>query len=393
MSIWAITAAAAMALWSCKEENVPQGDPDVGTQDVVSGDAGDASGVGGDAADGAAEAGTDTTSAPGELSIDPGELLYRGVAKDESETRQINLRNIGDSEIVVTELTVDEDDPAGADDGEFEVATESGDAFPLAIKPDIAETVEVTYNPTDYAVDKATLTATTRSSEVDDVEVPIRTILAHPDLRGPELVRFGTVEEGDEKRRQILVHNRGTEELVIDGVRVEREDNFSVEFPRESPTVRLDEGESFMFEVLFEAPDSDKRTGEVVIESNDPDQMSYRIDVSANRPKPCLAISTDAIDFGSIGAGEGTQELGILNCNLDRSLTVESVGFLTDGGGAFSLENPPTFPTTIQAAQETRLTVVADLDEERERYGTLVIRSDDTDRNPLLIEVRANVGE
>jgi hypothetical protein len=83
-----------------------------------------------------------------------------------------------------------------------------------------------------------------------------------------------------------------------------------------------------------------------------------------------------------------------LNCSNDRTLTVQSVAFSTDGGGAFTIESAsgdetPSFPMDVAPSQTLDLQVVARMSEPREARGTLVIRTNDEARNPLLISVKA----
>lgn len=374
---------------------------DAGTDTGVTGDAGpgdtgdtalDTGDATAETADGSADT-ADTTPRPGRLVLEPDELVFRDVAKGETATQTIDVRNIGGREVTVETIEVEEHERADIADGEFETRLTGGGEFPSTIGANVVETVEVTYAPTDYKADRATLTASTGGSEVADAEAAIQTVMAHPDVSGPDSIRFGTVPKGETRRREIIVYNRGTKRLAISNVEATGDEHVTVEFPRRSPTIRLDEGERFLFELVFSAPDTDKRLAQVQIESNDPDQMPYRIDVTANRPEPCMTASTEAIDFGAIGAGEGTEEFGILNCNRERNLTIDAISMLTDGSGAFVLEQAPSFPTTVQPGQEIRMRVAADLEEARETYGNIVVRSDDPEKSPLLIEVRANVGQ
>ena len=229
----------------------------------------------------------------------------------------------------------------------------------------------------------------TRGSQTDDVEVPIETVNASADLDAPELVRFGSTPKGDSSTRTIVVYNRGVQDLELKGVQVKDDANFSTSFGPRKPPVSLSRGDNYDFDVVFSAPDESKRTARLILETDDPDDMNYEVRMTANRPEPCIELEKRAVDFGEMTSSETTTKLGILNCNLTRGLTVESVSFTTDGNGAFSLVDPPTFPLELSGAQEQKLTIKATLEEKRQARGLLRVESNDTEKSPVLIDVIA----
>jgi hypothetical protein len=337
----------------------------------------------------------------GELSAEPGQLQFEGVANGESESQTVSLRNVGEGEIVIESLTLEEDEPGTADE---ELSLQGvPEEPPFAIEPGTFDSFEIVYEPTDFRADRGTLTVETRSDEVEGAEVSIATVLAEPDLRAPELVRFGTVPQGETKTRQISIYNRGIQPLEIEDVAYfdddgESDPDFSIDYRGSGPRLSLQRGESLTVELSYQASDTQLRRGRLEVTSNDPDDDPYNVDITANRSDPCIAVTDESLDFDELGAGSETRELGILNCNTERDLTVESAEFVTDGDGAFSLVDPPEFPVTVEPATfgndaEQTLTVQADLDEERQAVGNLEIRSDDPKNSSILVEIRANVGQ
>ncbi len=407
----AVLVAGTLAFAGCKADGPgpkPQdasgaGGGEVGEQpDATAGSDARETGV----EDAGSDVGEDVDVGVGELSVDPGQLEFRGLPHGDRDAKPISLRNVGGRELVVESLEVEEDEQTGLDE---EVSLEGlEEQPPFAIEGGTHENVEVVYEPTDYAADRGTLTVTTESDAVDDVEVPFTTVLAEPDLRGPEYVRFGQVEAGGDETRQVVLYNRGLQDLMIEDVTYreggEADPDFSFNFEaRGEPPVTLGEGDAYFFDLEF-APSSDAdpmptRVGDLQIEWNDPAEESpHEITVTANRDQPCLQVSigdgaSDSLDFGSIGTETATEEIELLSCSLERDLTIESVDFIADGNGAFSLEDPPELPMTFTGGESLNLEVVADLDEDRAAYGNLSIRSNDEENNPVLIELRANVGE
>jgi len=347
------------------------------------------------------DASEDVAPVYGELSVEPGQLQFEGVANGESASKSVSLRNVGEGDVVIESLTLEEQEPGNADT-EFSMEGLSEEP-PFTIESGTFGSFDILYEPTDYRADQATLTVETRSDEVDEADVSIAAVLAEPDLRAPGLVRFGTVPQGETKTEAISVYNRGIQPLEIEEVAYydqdgESDPDFSIEYVGSGPRVSLEQGESLTVELSYEASDTDLQRGRLEVTSNDPDEGTYNVDITANRAEPCMAVTEESIDFGDVGTDSATEDIGILNCNTDRALNVESAEFVTDGGGAFSLVESPKFPVAVEPATfdnnaEVTLTVQADLDEARQAVGNLEIRSDDPENSPLLIELRANVGQ
>jgi hypothetical protein len=396
----AVLAAAALAV-GCKADGPGpnSGDDDETVQDTgsemvdVAPDTAEPEDTGVDATE-------DVAPVYGELSVEPGQLQFEGVANGESASKTVSLRNVGDGEVVIESVTLEEDEPGTADE---ELSIEGmPEEPPFAIEPGTFDSIEILYEPTDYRVDRGTLTVETRSDEVEGAEVSIATVLAEPDLRAPDLVRFGTVPQGETATREISIYNRGIQPLEIEDVAYfdqdgESDPDFSVGYRGSGPRLSLERGESLTVLLDYEASDTQLRRGRLEVTSNDP-EGTYNVDITANRAEPCIAVTDESLDFDELGAGSETKDIGILNCNTERDLTVESAEFVTDGGGAFSLVDAPEFPVTVEPATfgsdaEQTLTVQADLDEERQAVGNLEIRSDDPNNSPILVEIRANVGQ
>lgn len=377
----AAIASAVLVVSACKAtDDVPEKKRDASTLvDAAMDDSADDSS--GDTDNREADAG------PPKLSVSPLQIRFENVKKGDTKTIDVALRNVGGSDIEINAARVSESDvPAG---DELTVA-DTSTSPPFTIPPDVYKSMTVKYAPNDYAADRGTLRIELGGSQLEDIEIPIETVSAHPTLDATDLVRFGTVDKGKTKKRQIVVYNRGFQDLIIQKLEFKDDSNFSFDFPNGNPLPKtLGKGDSLYFDLTFSAPDTMTRRGRVVVQSNDPDDMNYEIYVTANRPKPCIQVHAQQLDFGKIGASEKTKKLRMLNCNRTRSLKVTALDLSADGNGAFTLKDKPSLPFDIGPATEKAVTIAAKLDKARKATGILTVKSDDSENSPILVDLRA----
>jgi hypothetical protein len=346
-----------------------------------------------DAADTTVDTGSDADVAPEgpKVAIEPKELSFEDVEKGKSKTAELVVRNDGDQPATLQQLELKEVGRA-SDGDEFSLADETPE-LPVEIPPKVFKTVTVAYKPTDFETDRGQLTLRFREPGVEARTVPITTVNAYPDIEGPDILRVGGVDQGSEKRRRVVLYNRGIQPLRIEAVDFNGDDGFSVAFPRKQLPVSIERNDPFEFELVFQAPDTDIARGQLAVDSNDPDQDPFEITVTANRPRPCIQLQRTAIDFGEVGDGKKTEELKMLNCSRTRTLEVTDIGFSADGNGAFSLAGDPELPLQIDPAEEGSVSLEASIERKRTATGLLVLRSNDTEQSPIFVDLRATRSE
>lgn len=338
---------------------------------------------------------TDTGQADGPPVVEANtkQLLYEDVSKDAEKTIEVNVRNVGDEAAFVEDVLLSETgERQGPERDEFVLGDGTPDR-PFRLPTSVSKTIEVTYKPADFATDQGKLTIQLRHDQ-DDIVIPIRTINAHADIEAPRRLRIGNVAQGESGDALVNLYNRGLTQLTVREMSLSKDDHFSLRFQGgagEPFPVSLERGESLDFWVEYSAPDGDERRTTVTVKSDDPDDEEYNINVAANVPGPCLALQTTDLDFGTLSAESEVKQLEMLNCNTTRAVEIESATFSSDGGGVFSVVGPKEeeFPVTIAPGRTEPLKIQATLKEPRKAIGSLIIRANDEEKSPFLVQVRA----
>lgn len=381
----ACAIVVAGGLSACDEDY----DDSAPRQDVGGADTTD---VGDDAVDGTdadEDADTMVEPGPGEFDFSPKFLTFEGVEQGETATQSILLKNLGESELLVTDLRLVEQQD-GADDGEL-VPGERWVDEELAIAPDVGKRIDVQLEPSDYATDSGYLEITVLADTQTRYIVPIDSINAYADVTAPKTVRIGSVEPGESERRQVTIYNRGIDVLTVNDITLNGSDDFRYEVRTGSEVPdALQRGEYVSLDVVFEPQDDTEQAATLTVDSSDPDEPTYEISLLGNEPAPCISVSSRSVEFGKLDVGvEASETITLLNCSQDRTLEVSDVSFSTSANGTFRAELPDPLPLSLLPTQTADVDLVAKSDEAREAVGNLTIRSNDTEQSPLLIDVRA----
>jgi hypothetical protein len=158
-----------------------------------------------------------------------------------------------------------------------------------------------------------------------------------PDIDGPERVAFGDVLEGETVTQTVSVTNVGSHILKMG--QWEIDGPFDLSFPVHDarPPAELRPDEIVELTITYTARNAARAQGVVRVESNDPDEQFFEIELFANADFPCLAIEpADEIDFGLSELTETKREVIVATNCAQRSTTTFEV---TDVNGAreFSL--------------------------------------------------------
>lgn len=363
----------------------------------TSGPAGDVGGgLDGGMVDADADQATDVPPAePAELSVSVDDFVFEGVGQGNQREVELSVRNVGGSEVFISRITVS--DEVGPNFDELALSSDAPET-PVLIESGTFETFPLVYSPADAAADRGQVVVEPLAESVDSVSVPYRSVTQAPDLRAPTILRMGSVPVGESQTKRFDVINRGIESLSLQDMQTPDEPSLSVSYPAGSDPfpVGIDRDGSFGVEVTYTAEDEARLNEQLLIESNDPDDQPFPVTVTANQPEPCLDVNSLELDFGELDEGDEVSEtLTMLNCSIDRLLEIDSIAFSTDGGGVFSVEpilggESFGFPIDIGPGQTFDVRVVADMADRSEARGTLVVRSTDDARSPLLITVKAD---
>ncbi len=236
--------------------------------------------------------------------------------------------------------------------------------------------------------------------ETSEVTIRIETISAYPEIDAPDQISFGNLdpEEDESETERIEVYNRGLEPLEISAVDVGADsddpDDFSVEvIGTDELPASLDRHDFYYLDITF-APQGnggieDTRRAEVVVESDDPLVGEHVIEMSGNRPHPCLQTGGD-IDFGEMSDGQSsTDSVALFNCSFTRDLEVTDIVIEDDADGVFELADDIDDPLEIIPQDVFEIEVEATMNTNQEVVGLLTLSSDDPEADHVEIELRA----
>ncbi len=353
--------------------------------------------AGGDVGDEDASDAPDAEAEPASIRVEPRQIIFEGVEIGEPASATISIRNVGGSDLYVTDASVTQSS-SQADDEEFK----PGDAWveddQLAIEPGTHTNIEVVYDPVDHTVDRGFVTIRSTDPENPEIVVSLATVNAYPDIDVPKTVRYGSVDAGESVTEEIVIYNRGLMGLTVDDISIqstEGDDAFSyvMQEPYELPAL-IDHGDYVIFEATFAPTSTDTSRATLTIESDDPDEPSFEMGLVGNEPTPCIRVDKTHLDFGSTTVGdESTENLTIVNCSRTRQLEVSGISLSTDGGGAFDISQAPETPATLSPMTTEQLEVTASSDAARDASGILVIESNDPEQGSVVVNVRATFDE
>lgn len=211
-----------------------------------------------------------------------------------------------------------------------------------------------------------------------------------PDIEAPDRVLMGEVPIGETATQTAEVKNVGRETLKISEWKLDN-DEFVLRFGNQlNPPDELEPGESVLIGIDFTAADDDEHRGTLTIQSNDPDEAKFDIDLFANAKFPCLeTVPDDVVNFGEVESDERLERIvEIRNCSANARTTFTLLG-ITGDEDAFSFAREPEFQTRTLEIGESVSVVIAFEPPSPGRYtGALEIESDDEFRPEHSLELR-----
>ena len=218
-----------------------------------------------------------------------------------------------------------------------------------------------------------------------------------PELSAPRTINFSQVILGEHEEKLLVVKNVGSTTLHIH--RFELIADSSELTLSNAPSVPVElapEGE-FSVTVNYDPRDEVRNSGEIVIESNDPDNDVVIIEITTLNIQPRLSVDPVKVDFGRVRQGESDQKQGRIR-NIGQSpLIISSISL--SGSPDFEFILPETEYTLPNGSFELP---VYRLDEEiiffvnyrpqapGSDQGELIILSNDPNQETYRLEVEAN---
>ncbi|MFH0766394.1 MAG: choice-of-anchor D domain-containing protein, partial [Calditrichota bacterium] len=188
-------------------------------------------------------------------------------------------------------------------------------------------------------------------------------------------VDLGTVILGETGAGSLVVYNRGTADLIIDGLTLEDTDHFTVAF---GDAVTLPPQESAAFALTFTPADAIEYQTTLTIHSNDPDEANFQVVLTGlgrTPPPPLISVNPQSIDFGDVVANSSAEEIIHLSNIGYRPLTLSDI--TVDGLGYSS--NYEGGQIVIQRGETNDLTITFTPDGAGVYNGSVTIISDNDD--------------
>ena len=334
-------------------------------------------------------------------------------------TRQVEILNEGNGELLIAKVSVD----GLTDRGEFRlrwartvidsettgnIGFEFGGAddfsYPLRVAADESVFFYLDYRPASEdsrAGSRGAIRLETNEGANPNVNVPVTVSATGAEISVfPQALNFDRVSAGQAENRDLTITNIGSADLNVERIQIGGSLDFTPLIDGRDPrrgvaevltdpdgdgTPGLAPNKSFVVRVRFapqfEGPDS----GELTIDSNDPNRPIVSVPLVANAETPCLRTNPPALEYPT----------SLINRTDSRPLAIESCGgsevnitaiYLAEGSDpAFALDadSVPEVPFAMPAVIDSRppdpryLRVSFTPREQRIYNGKLIIESDD----------------
>ncbi len=288
-----------------------------------------------------------------DIEVEPRRLSFTGIHVGQEQTLPFYVRNIGERDHQITELTVES---GGA------VFTLSATATPFVLAPNTGASVDVTYRPSvaGNQTDRVRVGSTGLPApvfvELDGTatEAPLPVIEVTPSP-----LAFGQIEVGANRTLGVRITNVGNAELRIDDVALTGGPYTLASMitagqafaPRDSQEVQV------TFEPTAAGP---APASELVIRSTDPTRPEVRVPISGegiNRAVPIIRVVPNPVAFGQVPRGTNASRSVTIYNDGSAPLLLNQVRLSSDAGGRFLLPTPPAAGTSIAPAGMLQMAV------------------------------------
>ncbi|WP_230469870.1 choice-of-anchor D domain-containing protein [Lujinxingia vulgaris] len=332
----------------------------------------------------------DTLAGPPNIDVSPIAIAFEDVRLGEEDSAIVTIRNTGESPLIVTRLAIEHFQLPGTTP-QFRPGEGWAESFELA--PNTYRDVTIRWEPTLYTGIGGRLIIGSDDPDTPEVIIPIQSTSAYAQAEAPRYVNFGSVSVGETATREITVYNRGIDPLNITALTSTGDEEFASQFSARALEPQLpaflQRNDKIDLELSFTPTTEEIASGQLTIAANLPDGPDIIVELQGNGPAPCIRTSGD-LDFGELLPGaETSEDIVLLNCSRDRSLTISELELTNDGGGVFSLPAPPALPLVLGIAQTEAIAIDANLNVEQEALGQLTLTTNDPTQSEIILQLRA----
>ncbi|MFQ6091535.1 MAG: choice-of-anchor D domain-containing protein [bacterium] len=258
-------------------------------------------------------------------------------------------------------------------------------SFPQTVEPGAVLSVTVLFAPTSLGEVTGNLTVVSNDPENETLVLLLRGTGAPPPA--PQILLsenghdFELIEVGASAQWRLTVYNWGDLELIVSRASSDNPD-FQIVDPTTFPQ-RIDPSSHVHLTIDFTPSEAGTRTGQITLDSNDPERGTVIITVTGYGSAPEIELSSLSHDYGRVLllnpqpwtmtiVNQGTKDLAVTELTSDRE--------------EFAVTSP-AFPQTVDPGSSLDVTVTFLPLTEGEIMGTLSIRSNDPNEALLSVQL------
>lgn len=271
---------------------------------------------------------------------------------DKPVTRQVSFKNIGDSVMTISSISLENNDLNG-----FSIDSGSLPEFPVTLAPNNVLPFSATFKPNTNAYFESHVVVKSDAYNDPNHRIKLIGVTEHGIMAvSDSALDFDNAWVDTARRKTITISNTGDYELTINSIVLNGngENAFSMEIP--SLPIKLQPGNSKDISVTFKPRKIASYNSTLVINSDY--YKSPNAEVSLNGmcdgPKPGIAISTLFISFGNVNVdNQAEKTFDILN-NGTGTLVINDIS--TDFSDVFSFPDTE-LPLSVEQNQKKPLTI------------------------------------
>ncbi len=329
----------------------------------------------------------DLTNGPGDqldltiylpdISISPDEVNCGNVLVGSSNTENFTVENAGGSTLSVNSISI-----TGADANEFDISG-GGRSFNLSQGED--HTVDVRFHPSSLGSKNATLIIENNDPDESTLYLPLSGTGVVPSISAsPNPVDYGNVSVDSYSDKIIVISNSGSGNLNISSASVTGSGASDFSIHSGGGIADLAPGSTHDIVVRYSPASIGTIGASLRIESNDPDNNPYYVDLEGTGLAPDISASPDPADFGNLNLGTYSDITITVRNNGNTDLDIHSTNITGINAGQFSIESGGGSVTLISGGTHD-IVVRCSSESAGEINAGLSIESNDPDENPYTL--------
>jgi len=312
--------------------------------------------------------GTGAPASAPEIEVLPASLSFGSVTVSASSQKTFTIKNTGTAVLNVNSIT--------APDG-FTVDKSTS----FTVSANDSQVVTVTFSPTDVKSYSGNITINSDDPDEPQVIVSVSgTGAPAPEIEVlPASLSFDIVTVSEFSQKTFTIKNTGTAVLNISGITAP--DGFTVD---KSTPFTVSENDSQVVTVTFSPTDAKSYSGNITINSDDPDEPQVIVSVSGTgvpAPAPEIEVLPASLSFGSVTVYASSQKTFTIKNTGTAVLNVTSIT-ATDGFTVF-----PSTDFTVPENDNRIVTVTFSPTAVKSYSGNITINSDDPDEPQVTVSV------